>query len=131
MLIICYREVGYRLSFCRRPLLKQSAIVSGPLELEVALRVSAPIDLRAVQVYSRIYPSFALHKSNIYSEKLEIEILDETGKLLTYSHFNDKVSVYFSNFYVLKAVIYKNETVFFTYIPIMTSLLWVAGGIQY
>lgn len=85
------KEVGYRLSFCRRPLLKQSAIVSGPLELEVALRVSAPIDLRAVQVYSRIYPSYALHKSNIYSEKLEIEILDETGKLLTYSHFNDKV----------------------------------------
>lgn len=95
IVFVCCREVGYRLSFCRRPLLKQSAIVSGPLDLEVAMRVSAPIDLRAVQVYSRIYPPYAIHKSNIYSEKLEIEILDETGKLLTYSHFNDKVRLFF------------------------------------
>ncbi|XP_034235861.1 kelch-like protein 6 [Thrips palmi] len=85
------KEVGYRLSFCRRPLLKQSSIVAGPLDLEVALMVSAPIDLRAVQVYSRIFPPYAIQKSNTYSEKLEIEVLDETGKLLTYSHFNDKV----------------------------------------
>lgn len=86
------QEVGYRLSFCRRPVLKQSATVFGPLELQVAMRVSAPIDLRAVQVYSRMMPSSGLpQNSNKYVEKLEIQILDETGKILTDSHFNQKV----------------------------------------
>ncbi|KAJ1523950.1 hypothetical protein ONE63_010498 [Megalurothrips usitatus] len=86
------QEVGYRLSLCRRPLLKQAATVSGPLELQVAMRVSAPIDLRAVQVYSRLFPCSALlQRCNIYSEKLEVQIFDETGKLLTSNHFTDEV----------------------------------------
>lgn len=61
------------------------------------MRVSAPIDLRAVQLYSRIAPSLpssvVLQKSNLYSEKLEIQVLDETGKVLTDSYFNEKVRI--------------------------------------
>ncbi|XP_026277598.1 uncharacterized protein LOC113205972 [Frankliniella occidentalis] len=86
------QEVGYRLSLCRRPLLKQSATVLGPMELQVAMRVSAPIDLRAIQVYSRLIPASAvLQRCNYYCEKLEVQILDETGKLLSDSQFSDRV----------------------------------------
>ncbi|KAK3933417.1 BTB/POZ domain-containing protein 6-A [Frankliniella fusca] len=88
----CRQEVGYRLSLCRRPLLKQSATILGPIELQVAMRVSAPIDLRAIQVNSRLIPASAvLQRCNYYCEKLEVRILDETGKLLTDSQFSDRV----------------------------------------